>query len=253
MTQKRNFQKLECSKRRTQINFGSDFLIKNLLNKLVFQKYIFTILYSCISIFSLSADSQKSDSPTTQTEEKVLKSSHIFPSNIQNKKDSSSSSISSDFLQTSSTNFQLPTNEKSIDKDSSQIQNDDFQSKDEIEKNDHSKNDSSSKETPEENKQVPKFGFFIDSYYAHNPYRSSSRDNRYLTQPARWDEINVNLAYIDGKIETDQYRGRVAFQFGNSVNSNYKNEVSSEKILTKFRLEISKKLMPESNSQKIYG
>ncbi|WP_082281250.1 porin [Leptospira kirschneri] len=229
MTQKRNFQKLECSKRRTQISFGSDFLIKNLLNKLVFQKYIFTILYSCISIFSLSADSQKSDSPTTQTEEKVLKSSHIFSSNIQNKKDSSSSSISSDFLQTSSTNFQSPTNEKSIDKDSSQIQNDDFQSKDEIEKNDHSKNDSSSKETPEENKQVPKFGFFIDSYYAHNPYRSSSRDNRYLTQPARWDEINVNLAYIDGKIETDQYRGRVAFQFGNSVNSNYKNEVSSEK------------------------
>ncbi|EKO52415.1 outer membrane protein [Leptospira kirschneri str. 200801925] len=206
MTQKRNFQKLECSKRRTQINFGSDFLIKNLLNKFVFQKYIFTILYSCISIFPLSADSQKSDSSTTQTKEKVLNSSHI-----------------------SSTNLQSPTNEKSIDKDSSQIQNDDFQSKDEIEKNDHSKNDSSSKETPEENKQVPKFGFFIDSYYAHNPYCSSSRDNRYLTQPARWDEINVNLAYIDGKIETDQYRGRVAFQFGNSVNSNYKNEVSLEK------------------------
>ncbi|EMN24474.1 porin [Leptospira kirschneri] len=206
MTQKRNFQKLECSKRRTQINFGSDFLIKNLLNKFVFQKYIFTILYSCISIFSLSADSQKSDSSTTQTKEKVLNSSHTFLTNLQS-----------------------PTNEKSIDKDSSQIQNDDFQSKDEIEKNDHSKNDSSSKETPEENKQVPKFGFFIDSYYAHNPYRSSSRDNRYLTQPARWDEINVNLAYIDGKIETDQYRGRVAFQFGNSVNSNYKNEVSLEK------------------------
>lgn len=111
MTQKRNFQKLECSKRRTQINFGSDFLIKNLLNKFVFQKYIFTILYSCISIFSLSADSQKSDSSTTQTKEKVLNSSHTFLTNLQS-----------------------PTNEKSIDKDSSQIQNDDFQSKDEIEK-----------------------------------------------------------------------------------------------------------------------
>lgn len=101
---------------------------------MVFQKYIFAILYSCIFIFPLSADSQKSDSSTTQTEEKVLNSSHIFPSNIQNKKDSSSSLISSDFLQTSSTNLQSPTNEKSIDKDSSQIQNDDFQSKDEIEK-----------------------------------------------------------------------------------------------------------------------
>lgn len=229
MKQKRNFRKLECSKIRNQIEFGLDFIIKNVSNKLVFQKYIFAILYSCIFIFPLSADSQKSDSSTTQTEEKVLNSSHIFPSNIQNKKDSSSSLISSDFLQTSSTNLQSPTNEKSIDKDSSQIQNDDFQSKDEIEKNDHSKN-TSSKEASEENKQIPKFGFFIDSYYAHNPYRSSSRDNRYLTQPARWDEINVNLAYIDGKIETDQYRGRVAFQFGNSVNSNYKTKSVRKKF-----------------------
>ncbi|EMF81604.1 outer membrane protein [Leptospira weilii serovar Topaz str. LT2116] len=77
--------------------------------------------------------------------------------------------------------------------------------------------------------QGPKFGFFADSYYAHNPYRPTSRDNKYLTQPARWDEININLAHIDGKIETDQYRGRLAFQFGNSVNANYKNEISSEK------------------------
>ncbi|EMO88552.1 porin [Leptospira noguchii] len=223
MTQKWNFQKLECSKIWTQIKFGSNFIIKNLLNKLGFQKYIFTILYFFISIFHLSADSQKTDSSTSQTKGKVLNSSHIFSTNIQNKKNSDSSPIGSDLLQTSSTNLQSPTNEKSIDKDSSQIQNEDFQSKDEIEKNDHSK------ESPEENKQIPKFGFFIDSYYAHNPYRSSSRDNRYLTQPARWDEINVNLAYIDGKIETDQYRGRVAFQFGNSVNSNYKYEVNSEK------------------------
>ncbi|UOG60974.1 porin [Leptospira noguchii] len=223
MTQKWNFQKLECSKIWTQIKFGSNFIIKNLLNKLGFQKYIFTILYFFISIFHLSADSQKTDSSTSQTKGKVLNSSHIFSTNIRNKKNSDSSPIGSDLLQTSSTNLQSPTNEKSIDKDSSQIQNEDFQSKDEIEKNDHSK------ESPEENKQIPKFGFFIDSYYAHNPYRSSSRDNRYLTQPARWDEINVNLAYIDGKIETDQYRGRVAFQFGNSVNSNYKYEVNSEK------------------------
>lgn len=84
-------------------------------------------------------------------------------------------------------------------------------------------------EEQERNKYLPSFGFFIDSYYAHNPYRSNSRDNRYLTQPARWDEGNINLAYIDGKVETNQYRGRVAFQFGNSVNANYKNEVSSEK------------------------
>lgn len=83
-------------------------------------------------------------------------------------------------------------------------------------------------------KDLPKFGFFADSYYAHNPNQPMSRDNQYLTQPARWDEININLAHIDGKIETDQYRGRVAFQFGNSVNANYKNEVDSEKNSNQF-------------------
>ncbi|WP_016760988.1 porin [Leptospira weilii] len=84
-------------------------------------------------------------------------------------------------------------------------------------------------EEPKTKEQGPRFGFFIDSYYAHNPYRPTSRDNKYLTQPARWDEGNINLAYVDGKIETDRYRGRVAFQFGNSVNANYKAEVSNEK------------------------
>lgn len=83
-------------------------------------------------------------------------------------------------------------------------------------------------EEPKTGKPVPKFGFFTDFYYAHNPYRPSSRDNRYLTQPSRWDEFNVNLAYVDGKIETDRYRGRVAFQFGTSVNANYKNEPNSD-------------------------
>lgn len=253
MTPRWNFQKLECSKIWTQIKFGSNFIIKNLLNKLGFQKYIFTILYFFISIFHLSADSQKTDSSTSQTKGKVLNSSHIFFTNIQNKKNSDSSPIGSDLLQTSSTNLQSPTNEKSIDKDSSQIQNEDFQSKDEIEKNDHSKNNPSSKESPEENKQIPKFGFFIDSYYAHNPYRSSSRDNRYLTQPARWDEINVNLAYIDGKIETDQYRGRVAFQFGNSVNSNYKNEVNLEKNSNEISVRNIQEAYAGIKLAKIYG
>ncbi|TGK36021.1 porin [Leptospira gomenensis] len=83
-------------------------------------------------------------------------------------------------------------------------------------------------------KPIPKFGFFTDFYYAHNPYRGSSRENRYLTQPSRWDEFNVNLAYVDAKIENDRYRGRVALQFGTSVNANYKNEPNSDQNSNQF-------------------
>ncbi|WP_423789964.1 porin [Leptospira kmetyi] len=125
------------------------------------------------------------------------------------------------------------TQPNTVDKDRDKNDEEEFQSKDEVEKTEKalkkSEQSSSKEKKEEENKQHPVFGFFVDSYYAHNPYRPNSRDNKYLTQPARWDEININLAYIDGKVETDRYRGRVAFQFGNSVNANYKNEVNSGK------------------------
>lgn len=125
------------------------------------------------------------------------------------------------------------TQPNSVDKDRDK-NDEEFQSKDEVEKTEKAlkkseQSSSKEKKEEEENKQHPVFGFFVDSYYAHSPYRPNSRDNKYLTQPARWDEININLAYIDGKVETDRYRGRVAFQFGNSVNANYKNEVNSGK------------------------
>ncbi|WP_425268773.1 outer membrane beta-barrel protein [Leptospira barantonii] len=123
--------------------------------------------------------------------------------------------------------------DKERDKNESEDDEEEFQSKDEVEKSEKvlkkSEQSSSKEKKEEDNKHHPVFGFFVDSYYAHNPYRPNSRDNKYLTQPARWDEININLAYIDGKVETDRYRGRVAFQFGNSVNANYKNEVSTGK------------------------
>ncbi|TGL93309.1 porin [Leptospira barantonii] len=123
--------------------------------------------------------------------------------------------------------------DKGRDKNESEDDDEEFQSKDEVEKSEKvlkkSEQSSSKEKKEEDNKHHPVFGFFVDSYYAHNPYRPNSRDNKYLTQPARWDEININLAYIDGKVETDRYRGRVAFQFGNSVNANYKNEVSTGK------------------------
>ncbi|TGK23735.1 porin [Leptospira stimsonii] len=118
--------------------------------------------------------------------------------------------------------------------DKTQIQSLDFSNKPETDLLKETKEENQKKEEPKVDPKAPKFGFFADSYYAHNPYASPNRDNKYLTQPARWDEINVNLAYIDGKVETDQYRGRVAFQYGNSVNSNYKNEVTSEKNSNQF-------------------
>ncbi|WP_420843373.1 porin [Leptospira alstonii] len=174
---------------------------------------IFSILYFSIFVFSVSADSQ---------EKKEVKTT--VP---QTKENGSEKNL--DPSQKPSENIQTRTEPKVSNETESKNASEEFQSKGEPEKNELSQDDSSSKGTQETNKHHPKFGFFIDSYYAHNPYRPNSRDNRYLTQPARWDEGNINLAYIDGKVETDQYRGRVAFQFGNSVNANYKNEIGSEK------------------------
>ena len=38
------------------------------------------------------------------------------------------------------------------------------------------------------------------------------------------DQVNLNLAYIDGTLSTDNYRGRIALQTGDSVVSNYLSE-----------------------------
>lgn len=73
------------------------------------------------------------------------------------------------------------------------------------------------------------FGGFIDSYYMYNRNLPKDTERNYTTQAVRNGEFNINLAYIDAKVEEKNYRGRIAFQWGTSVNANYAGEITTEK------------------------
>jgi len=74
------------------------------------------------------------------------------------------------------------------------------------------------------------FGGFVDAYYAFdfgrpvNQDRSFASGNLFTTQPARHSEFNVNLAFVEAKLEAPRVRGRFAAQYGTSVQSNYSAE-----------------------------
>ncbi|TGK07043.1 porin [Leptospira semungkisensis] len=88
-----------------------------------------------------------------------------------------------------------------------------------------------------ENAVIPvQFGFFIDGYYNASLNRPDSKELSYTTQATRTNEYNINLAYIDGKVETDKYRGRLALQFGTSVVANYVGEGTTGKTSNEFSI-----------------
>ena len=68
------------------------------------------------------------------------------------------------------------------------------------------------------------FGAFVDGYYAWDFDRPATFDRAYTTQPARHAEFNVNLAFVEAKLEGPNVRGRFAVQFGTSVQANYAGE-----------------------------
>lgn len=68
------------------------------------------------------------------------------------------------------------------------------------------------------------FSGFVDTYYAWDFNRPRTFDRAFTTQPARHAEANVNLAYVDAKWSGPRYRGRLALQWGTSVQSNYAAE-----------------------------
>ena len=75
--------------------------------------------------------------------------------------------------------------------------------------------------------QVPdgvKLGGFVDTYYAFDFNTPKNHERLYTTQPVRHNEFNVNLAYVDAVIKRDKTRGRIALQYGNSVQKNYAGE-----------------------------
>jgi hypothetical protein len=67
-------------------------------------------------------------------------------------------------------------------------------------------------------------GAFVDTYYAWDFSRPPSLDRSYTTQPARHSEFNVNLAFLEARIDRSGLRGRLALQAGTSVQSNYAAE-----------------------------
>ena len=80
------------------------------------------------------------------------------------------------------------------------------------------------------------FGGFIDSYYAYDFGRPTTLDRSFAggapftTQPARHNEFNVNLAYLEANVSATRLRGRLALQAGTSVQSNYAAEASNGTI-----------------------
>ncbi|TGK84151.1 porin [Leptospira montravelensis] len=87
--------------------------------------------------------------------------------------------------------------------------------------------DSSSKTVPLPS--IVKLGGFVDSYYLYNRNLPKDNERNFTTQAVRNSEFNINLAYIEAKIEEKNYRGRIAFQWGTSVNANYASELNTEK------------------------
>ena len=67
-------------------------------------------------------------------------------------------------------------------------------------------------------------GAFMDGYYAWDADRPPTFDRAYTTQPARHAEFNVNLAFVEATVAGPRYRGRLALQWGTSVQSNYAGE-----------------------------
>ncbi len=68
------------------------------------------------------------------------------------------------------------------------------------------------------------FGGFVDTYYAYDFNRPPTFDRAFTTQPARHNEFNVNLAFIEANISGNRVHGRLALQTGTSVQSNYAGE-----------------------------
>ena len=80
------------------------------------------------------------------------------------------------------------------------------------------------------------FGGFVDAYYAWDSSepptfdRSFAGGTLFTTQPARHNEFNVNLAFVEAKLDGPRVHGRLALQAGTSVQSNYSGEPTNGAI-----------------------
>ena len=90
--------------------------------------------------------------------------------------------------------------------------------------------------TPADTAVKINFGGFVDGYYAWDFGRPPAFDRSFAggaiftTQPARHNEFNINLAYVDAVLTGSRVRGRLALQVGTSVQSNYSGEPTNGAI-----------------------
>ena len=79
-------------------------------------------------------------------------------------------------------------------------------------------------------------GAFVDGYFAWDFGRPPLFDRSFFggttftTQPARHNEFNINLAFVEMRLEAPHYRGRIALQTGTSVQSNYSGEPTNGSV-----------------------
>lgn len=65
---------------------------------------------------------------------------------------------------------------------------------------------------------------YVDTYYAFDFNAPSGGNRPYAVSSSRDREMNINLAYIDIRYNTDRIRARLVPGFGTYVNANYANE-----------------------------
>jgi hypothetical protein len=72
--------------------------------------------------------------------------------------------------------------------------------------------------------QTVSWGAYVDAYYAYQFNQQGPGDAPLLTQPARHNEFNINLAFVEATLSAERVRGRLALQAGTSVQANYAGE-----------------------------
>lgn len=80
-----------------------------------------------------------------------------------------------------------------------------------------------------ENRHIS-WGGFIDGQFAYDFNNPQNGDRSYSTQPVRSNEFNINLAFLEAKVESQKTRARFAVQAGTSVQSNYSSEPTQGSI-----------------------
>jgi Putative beta-barrel porin-2, OmpL-like. bbp2 len=72
-------------------------------------------------------------------------------------------------------------------------------------------------------------GGYMDTYYGYNFSKPNSGAVPYFVSSNRHDEMNINLAYIDLRYKSTNFRARFVPGYGTYMNANYANEIGTLK------------------------